>query len=56
MSELTSNIEVAHKLQEHGLYHVQPTSRRDWSVEILEAVDLAIVAILTAWRGYQASR
>lgn len=56
MSELTSNIEVAHKLHEHGLHHVQSTSRRDRWVEILEAVVLAIVAVLTAWGGYQASR
>src|SRR5260370_24730956 len=56
MSELTSNIEVAHKLHEHGLHHVHPTSRRDRWVEILEAVVLAIVAVLTAWGGYQASR
>ncbi len=56
MSELTSNIEVAHKLHGHGLHHAQPTSRRDRWVEILEAVVLAIVAVLTAWGGYQASR
>src|SRR5260370_599055 len=56
MSELTSNIEVAHKLHEHGLHHVQPTSRRDRWVEILEAVVLATVAVLTAWGGYQAFR
>src|SRR5258707_6860382 len=56
MSELTSNIEVAHKLHEHGLHHAQPASRRDRWVEILEAAVLAIVAVLTAWGGHQASK
>src|SRR5271168_2102517 len=56
MSEVTSNIEFAHKLHEHGHHQGEPASRRDRWVEILEAVVLAIVAILTAWSGYQAAK
>jgi hypothetical protein len=56
MSEVTSNIEVAHKVHEHGHHHSEPTSGRSRLIEILEAVVLAIVAVLTAWSGYQAAR
>jgi hypothetical protein len=56
MSELTSNIEVAHKLHEHGIHHAQSASPRDRWIEILEAVVLATVAVLTAWGGYQAAK
>ena len=56
MSEITSNVEFAHKVHEQG--HHQPSgsdSRERW-VEILEAVVLAMVAVATAWSGYQASK
>jgi len=56
MSEVTSNIEFAHKLHEQSHHHHEPASPRDRWVEILEAVVLAVVAILTAWSGYQAAR
>jgi hypothetical protein len=46
-----SNIEIAQHLSEHGGSH---TSGRE-ILEIVEAVVLAIVAITTAWSGYQAA-
>jgi hypothetical protein len=46
-----SNIEIAHHLSEHGGSH---TSGHE-ILEIVEAVVLAIVAIATAWSGYQAA-
>jgi hypothetical protein len=54
MSEATSNVELAHKIHEHG--HHPATSRREQSVEIAEAIVLAIVAVATAWSGYQAAK
>jgi hypothetical protein len=56
MVETTSNIEFAHKIHELG--HPgggSPSRRQEW-LEILEAVVLAAVAVLTAWSGYQAAR
>ena len=49
------NVEVAHKLAE-GEH--QSSSERGWEefVEILEAIALSIIAIATAWSGYQAAR
>ena len=49
------NVEIAHKLgerEEHG------KEKRRWEefVEIVEAIVLALVAIATAWSGYQAAR
>lgn len=49
----TSNIEVAHHLSEHK--HSSDSLAID-VVEIAEALVLAIVAIATAWSGYQAAR
>lgn len=47
-----ANIEVAHHLSEHkGEAH----SRAHEILEIVEAVVLAIVAVSTAWSGYQAA-
>jgi hypothetical protein len=52
-----ANIEIAHKLNEveesHGATH---KSRWHEILEILEAIVLALVAIATAWSGYQAAR
>lgn len=46
------NIEVAHHLSEHD----EPPERRiPFAVELAEAIVLAIVAITTAWSGYQAA-
>ncbi len=56
MPETISNIELAHRIHEQGHHgggsHPQ---RQEW-LEILEAVVLAAVAVLTAWSGYQAAR
>lgn len=49
------NVEVAHKLSEHE----QPAKRSDrWHelVEVFEVAMLAIVAIATAWSGFQAAK
>jgi hypothetical protein len=48
-----SNIEVAHHLSEH--HHDAPHSRAHEILEIAEAIVLAVVAIATAWSGYQAA-
>jgi hypothetical protein len=47
-----SNVEVAHHLSHH---HEDPHSRAPEILEIVEAVVLAIVAVATAWSGYQAA-
>ncbi|MGZ8662743.1 MAG: hypothetical protein ACXWYI_11785 [Actinomycetota bacterium] len=51
------NVEVAHKLSEGG-EPVESDERRHWTelAEILEVIVLALVAIATAWSGYQAAR
>jgi hypothetical protein len=47
--------EVAHTMgHKHG--HQQPVDRRTEVIEILEAIVLAIVAVATAWSGYQTAR
>jgi len=50
------NIELAHKLNEGSEY--KPTHNSRWleGLEIVEAIVLAMVAIATAWSGYQAAR
>lgn len=53
MRETGSNVEMAHRIHEHG--HAAGASREQ-SLEILEAIVLAAVAVLTAWSGYQAAR
>jgi hypothetical protein len=51
------NTEVAHHLSEKDEEHGEPKeSRRVEIVEIIEAILLAIVAIATAWSGYQAAK
>ena len=52
-----ANIEIAHHLSEaeqHGAAH--PRSRAHQIVEVIEAILLALVAITTAWSGYQSAR
>jgi hypothetical protein len=51
------NVEIAGGLAEVGNPHEQPEKLR-WErfVEISEAVVLALVAVATAWSGYQAAR
>ena len=56
MAETTSNIEFAHKIHESGQHGGGPRSHGQEWLEILEAVVLAAVAVLTAWSGYQAAK
>ena len=56
MPEATSNVEFAHKVHEQGHGHGPPSDRRAQWVGIAEAVVLSIVAVVTAWSGYQAAR
>ena len=46
----SANVEIAHNLHEHG----EGGHSKPW-VEIAEAVLLALVAIATAWSGYQSA-
>ncbi len=56
MSENTSNVEFAHKIHEQGHHHEpSPHAWAGW-VGIAEAILLSIVAIATAWSGYQAAK
>ncbi|MBC7900560.1 MAG: hypothetical protein H7070_10975 [Saprospiraceae bacterium] len=50
MAEHSMNVEIAHKL------HEKKEGRLEGRLEILEAFLLAIVAVATAWSGYQAAR
>ena len=56
MAEATSNVEFASKIHEQGHQHASPTDHRARWVEIVEALVLAIVAVATAWSGYQAAK
>jgi hypothetical protein len=59
MAEGNANVEIAHRMHEgptpphEGARHA---ARREQIFEIGEAVLLALVAIATAWSGYQAAR
>ncbi len=57
MPESTSNVEYAHRIHEHAHEHEHGPSDRhhDW-VALAEAIVLAIVAVATAWSGYQAAK
>ena len=55
MAEPSSNIEFAHHIHEQG-HHQPSTGEPAHWVEIIEAVVLAIVAVATAWSGYQAAK
>jgi heme/copper-type cytochrome/quinol oxidase subunit 4 len=50
------NIEIAHHLheKEHGKAHASSPFHQ--SLELIEAIILALVAVTTAWSGYQAAR
>jgi hypothetical protein len=50
-----ANIEIAHHLNEAGEHH-GPKSRWHEILEVVEAIVLALVAICTAWSGYQAAK
>jgi hypothetical protein len=54
--EQLSNVELAHKINEQGHHHGPRADRRFTWVEIAEAFVLAIVAVATAWSGYQATK
>ena len=56
MAETTSNIEFAHRIHESGHHGGGAHSHGQEWLEILEAVVLAAVAVLTAWSGYQAAK
>jgi hypothetical protein len=51
-----ANIEIAHQLNEAEENEPHPKSKWIELLEILEAIVLAMVAIATAWSGYQAAR
>jgi hypothetical protein len=51
-----TNIEIAHKLCETNGNKTPPSSRTEFVIEILEAIILALVAVATAWSGYQAAQ
>jgi hypothetical protein len=58
MPEGNINTEIAQHLREHGGHetHGEPRQRRIETIEILEAILLAIVALSTALSGYQAAK
>jgi hypothetical protein len=51
-----TNIEIAHKLCETNGNKKLQSSRTEFTIEILEAIILALVAVATAWSGYQAAQ
>jgi hypothetical protein len=52
-----ANVEIAHHLHERGGGNeTAHRTRFEWIIEIAEAILLAIVAIATAWSGYQSAR
>jgi len=55
VNDVNSNVEVAKPIHEHGHHQGITHARHQW-IEILEAVVLALVAVLTAWSGSQAVR
>jgi hypothetical protein len=56
MPEATSNVEFAQKIHESGHNRPSESDRRAQWVEMAEAVVLAVVAVATAWSGYQAAK
>ncbi|HEY1654155.1 MAG TPA: hypothetical protein VGF86_03470 [Candidatus Tumulicola sp.] len=55
MPEAGSNVELAHDLSAHGHHAGSSGGHAKW-LGFVEAFVLAIVAVSTAWSGYQASR
>ena len=55
MSEPLSTEDVAHAIDHRRRSH-EPSHRREEVVEILEGILLAIVAVATAWSGFQTAR
>ncbi len=56
MAETGSNIEFAHRIHEQGHHGGGSHPHAHQWIEILEAIVLAAVAVLTAWSGYQAAK
>jgi hypothetical protein len=56
MAEGPSNVEIAHHVHELGTGGSRHSRRVEFAIEIGEALLLALVAIATAWSGYQAVR
>jgi hypothetical protein len=55
LPEATSNVEMAHKIAENDNRPKRSGSRFYETIEIMEAFVLAIVAVATAWSGYQSA-
>jgi hypothetical protein len=51
----SSNVEIAHRVSEGGEHHVEGGRRHEIAIEIGEAFLLALVAVATAWSGYQSA-
>lgn len=51
----SSNIEIAHRVTESGEHHGTGRRRHEIAIEIGEAFLLALVAVATAWSGYQSA-
>ena len=51
----SSNVEIAHQVSEAGEHHAAPRRAHEVAIEIGEALLLALVAIATAWSGYQSA-
>jgi hypothetical protein len=51
----SSNIEIAHRVHESGEHHAAGRRRHEVAIEIGEAFLLALVAVATAWSGYQSA-
>ncbi len=51
----SSNIEIAHRVHESGEHHEPHHRWHEVAIEIGEAFLLALVAVATAWSGYQAA-
>ena len=49
-------MKITHELGEKNGNNVQQSSRLEFTIEILEAVILALVALATAWSGFQAAQ
>jgi hypothetical protein len=56
MPEQSSNVEIAHKINEQAHRHGSGNHRQSPWIEIAEATVLALVAVSTAWSGYQATK
>jgi hypothetical protein len=57
MPEHSANVEIAQHIGEHGgEAKEEPSRRQEELLEIAQAILLALVAIATAWSGYQAAR